>query len=98
MSDQPSRPAAATDRETKILGLSTAELAGVSVDELAGNKTAVTLVMHYYKQLSDENTSLRNDLNTLQTYVDGYMTARHDARTGAILSALSSRLFGAITR
>lgn len=73
-----------------ILGLSTSELAGLSVDELTGNKTAITMVMHYYKQLSDQNTSLRNDLNTLKTYVDGYRTVRHDARTGAILLAVSN--------
>jgi len=74
----------------KILGLSTSELAGVSVNELTGNKTAITMVMHYYKQLSDENTSLRNDLNTLKTYVDGYRTVRHDAKVGAILLAVSN--------
>lgn len=79
---------------TKILGLSTAELAGVSVDELIGNKTAITMVMHYYKQLSDENTSLRNDLNTLKTYVDGYRTVRHDAKVGAILLAASNVSIG----
>jgi hypothetical protein len=77
-------------RDTRILGLSTSELAGVSVEELTGNKTAVTMVMHYYKQLSDENSTLRNDLNTLKTYVDGYRTSRHDAKTGAILLALSN--------
>lgn len=80
--------------DTRILGLSTSELAGVSVDEVAGNKTAVTMVMHYYKQLSDENTSLRNDLNTLKTYVDGYRTAKQDARTGAVLLAVSNVSIG----
>ncbi|HEV8063164.1 MAG TPA: hypothetical protein VGP68_25005 [Gemmataceae bacterium] len=87
MADQPEQASATT---TTILGLSTSELAGLSVEELKGNKTAITMVMHYYKQLSDENTSLRNDLNTLKTYVDGYRTVRHDAKTGAILLAVSS--------
>lgn len=87
---EPNEAGTGTGRDTRILGLSTSELAGVSVDELAGNKTAVTMVMHYYKQLSDENSSLRNDLNTLKTYVDGYRTSRHDAKTGAILLAVSN--------
>lgn len=82
------------ERDTRILGLSTSELAGVSVDELTGNKTAVTMVMHYYKQMSDENSSLRNDLNTLKTYVDGYRAAKSDARTGAILLAISNISIG----
>ena len=84
----------APERDTRILGLSTSELAGVSVDELTGNKTAVTMVMHYYKQMSDENNSLRNDLNTLKTYVDGYRAAKSDARTGAILLSISNISIG----
>ena len=78
------------ERETHILGLSTSELAGLTVDELTNNKTAITMVIHYYKQLLDENTSLKNDLNTLSTYVGGYKTKKVDARTGAILLALSN--------
>ena len=35
-------------REGTILGLSTSELAGLSVEEVTGNKTAITMVMHYY--------------------------------------------------
>jgi hypothetical protein len=37
------------ERETRIHGLSTAQLAGLTVDELTDNKTAITMVMHYYK-------------------------------------------------
>jgi hypothetical protein len=37
-------------RDRQILGLSTDELAGLSVDELTGNKTAITMVMHYYEE------------------------------------------------
>lgn len=84
MPDQPDQKP-----DMHILGLSTAELAGVSVDEVVENKTAVTMVMHYYKQLVEENASLKNDLNTLRTYVDGYRTSRNDARIGGALSAMS---------
>jgi hypothetical protein len=90
MDEQVEKAILPSTQGTRILGLSTSELAGVSVEELTGNKTAITMVMHYYKQLSDENTSLRNDLNTLKTYVDGYRAAKKDARTGAILLAVSN--------
>lgn len=72
-------------REKQILGLSTDELAGLSVDELTGNKTAITMVMHYYRVLLDENSSLRNDLNTARTYVDGYSTKKTNSSIGAVL-------------
>lgn len=73
------------DAKKQILGLSTDELAGLSVDELTGNKTAITMVMHYYKVLLEENTSLRNDLNTAKSYVEGYGTKRTNATIGAVL-------------
>jgi hypothetical protein len=66
-----------------ILGLSTSDLAGLSVDEITGDKVAITMLMHYYKQLVDENSSLRNDLNTLRTYVDGYRAKKLNASVGA---------------
>jgi hypothetical protein len=72
-------------RDKQILGLSTDELAGLSVEELTGNKTAITMVMHYYKVLLDENSSLRNDLNTARTYVEGYGTKKTNSLIGAIL-------------
>ena len=76
--------------ENRILGLSTDELAGLSVDELLNNKTAMTMLMHYYKQLVDENKSLRNDSNTLKTYVDSYAKKKTNATVGAILLLLSN--------
>lgn len=81
-------------KELKILGFSTSNLAGLSVDELTNNKTAITMVMHYYEQLVEENNALKNDLNTLNTYVAGYREKKSNARTGAILLALSSMLIG----
>lgn len=80
---QEPRQAGARDRQ--ILGLSTDELAGLSVDELTGNKTAITMVMHYYKVLQEENVSLRNDLNTAKSYVEGYGTKKTNATIGAVL-------------
>jgi len=73
-----------------FLGFSTAELAGLSVDEIVGNKQAVTMVMHYYEQLSEENSALRNDLNTTKTYVAGYESKRTDVSMGASLQFMAS--------
>lgn len=77
-------------RDDRILGMSTSELAGVSVEEVTGNKVAVTMVMHYYKVISDENASLKNDLNTAQTYVAAYRASRRDSKIGAVLLAVSN--------
>jgi uncharacterized membrane protein YjjP (DUF1212 family) len=43
------------------------------------------MVMHYYKVLQEENVSLRNDLNTAKSYVEGYGTKKTNATIGAIL-------------
>lgn len=91
--DDQARKAAAT-KDRQILGLSTDELAGLSVDELTGNKTAITMVMHYYKILQDDNVSLRNDLNTAQGYVAGYATKKSNATIGAILLLLANVSIG----
>ncbi|MGE8450917.1 MAG: hypothetical protein ACN6OP_09945 [Pseudomonadales bacterium] len=77
-----------------FLGLSVDQLAGLSVDELKGNKVAITMLLHYYKQLGDENTGLKNERNTLSTYVDGYRQKKSDARIGAWLMALSNVFLG----
>lgn len=76
-----------------FLGVSTEELAGLSVDELVGNKQAVTMVLHYYKQLSEENASLKNDLNTAETYVSGYVQKRSDVSIGAWIQFVASVFF-----
>jgi hypothetical protein len=81
---------AQSPRDNRILGLSTDELAGLSVDELMSNKTAITMMMHYYKLLVDENNSLRNDANTLRTYVDSYSKKKTNASVGAVLLLISN--------
>ena len=52
------------------------------------------MVMHYYKQLLGENVSLKNDLNTVRTYVDGYRAKKTDSSVGAGLQFLSTLLVG----
>src|SRR4051812_20864863 len=83
-----------TSRDGNILGLSTSQLAGLSVDELEGNKVAITMMMHYYRQLVDENTTLRNETNTLKTYVTGYDNKRSNATIAAGLSMFSNLCIG----
>lgn len=77
-----------------ILGLSTDDLAGLSVDELEGNPTAIKMLLHYYAKMIDENRSLKNQANTLRTYVDAYTEKKSNSATGAILLALSNILIG----
>ncbi len=77
-----------------ILGLSTNELAGLSADELTGNATAIKMLLHYYRQLVDENTALKNDNNTLKTYVDAYGRQKSNSGTGVTLLAVSNISIG----
>jgi hypothetical protein len=77
-----------------MLGLPMENLAGVSVDEILNNKPALTMVMHYYKQLADENAALKNDLNTASTYVTGYDKKANDTSIAAWLQFLSSLCVG----
>jgi hypothetical protein len=90
--DRPAEPQPA--KIQSFLGISAAELAGVSVEELTNNKTAITMLVHYYKQFSDENASLKQDVNSLQTYFGGYREKTTNARIGAIMLALSNILIG----
>ncbi|MCX6564226.1 MAG: hypothetical protein NTU60_11590 [Candidatus Aminicenantes bacterium] len=90
---QPS-PAPIANQAESVLGLSAGDLAGLSVDEITGNKAVITMVMHYHKQLVDQNTSLKNDLNTLRTYVDGYRAKKLNASVGAGLQLLAAILIG----
>jgi hypothetical protein len=73
-----------------ILGLSTSQLAGLSVDELTGNPTAIKMLLHYYRLLVDDNTRFKNDNNTLKTYVDAYQQQKSNTATGGILLAVSN--------
>jgi hypothetical protein len=80
--------------DKSLLGLSTSELAGLSVDELVGNKTAITMLMHYYKQLVDANSALENQINTYRSYEAGYEKKKLRSSVGAILLVLSNVLIG----
>lgn len=78
------------DAGGSILGVSTTELAGLTVDELTGNASAIKMMLHYYKQLVDDNRTLRNEVNTLKTYVSAYDTTKSNSATGALLLAISN--------
>lgn len=80
-------------RNKQFLGISTSELAGLKVEEIVGNQQAVTMVMHYYGQLSDENSALKNDLNTAKTYFDEYQLKKPDVSIGAGLQFISTLVF-----
>ena len=92
MTGQPSETGGKSGKPSSVLGVSIGDIAGLSVDEVSKSKPALTMLMHYYGQLVDENTALKNDVNTLQTYVDGYRRVRQHANVGAVLLALGSIL------
>jgi|GEM_PF-1594954 len=69
-----------------LLGFSTDQLAGLTVDQIEGNRTAITMLLHYYKQLNDENQALRNQNNTYKTYIDAYSNKK-------LFSIISGALF-----
>lgn len=77
-----------------FLGISTSELAGLTVEEIVGNKQAVTMVMHYYTQLTEENNSLKNDINTAQTYISEYQLKKSDVSTGSALQFIATIFIG----
>lgn len=78
------------DISESILGLSTNELAGLSIDEITNNPTAIKMIMHYYKKLLDENATLRNDNNTYKTYIDAYNRIKSNTIIGTLLLSLSN--------
>ena len=90
--DTTGKDVATRTAEVQFLGIAASDLTGVSIDELTGNKTAITMLVHYYKQFSEENTSLKTDLTSLQTYVGGFKEKKVNARTGAILLTVSNVL------
>lgn len=79
-------------QEKSILGVSTTELAGLKADDLQNNKTAITMLIHYYRQLVDENNALKNERNTLNTYVEVYERKKIYSTIGSGLLALSNIL------
>ncbi len=79
-----------TNDVDSILGLSTDGLVGVSLEKLVGNETAVTMLLHYYKQLTEETLSLKTERNTYKRFVEAYERERSRGVVGAILLTLSN--------
>jgi hypothetical protein len=52
------------------------------------------MLMHYYKQLVEENATLKNDNNTLNTYMTAYDKQKANSATGAMLLALRNIIVG----
>lgn len=74
----------------ELLGLSTNDLAGLTVADITDNPVAVQMVLHYFKQLNAENLSLKNDVNTYRTYADAYEKKRVTSIAGGILAVISN--------
>lgn len=85
MADDPGTPPPPPDSGASMLGLPTDDIAGITVEKLINNETALTMMLHYYKILVAENNRLKNDNNTLKTYVDAYETKRSDSILSSLL-------------
>lgn len=75
---------------SSVLGVPTENLAGLSVDEVCGNKVAVTMVLHYYRLLVNQNAALRNQLNTANSYVDAFKSKKTRTTIAAFLFLTSN--------
>jgi hypothetical protein len=58
--------------------------------ELTGNETAIKMLLHYYRELLNDNNRLKNESNTLKTYVDAYDRNKSNSATGSILLGVSN--------
>jgi len=52
------------------------------------------MLLHYYRQLVDDNAGLKNDNNTLKTYADAYERQRNNSATAGLLLAVSNISIG----
>lgn len=84
----------AVPRGRDILGVATDELVGLTVSKLKGNETAITMMLHYYRQLVDANMALRNENNLYKTYSDAYNKKKLYSNVAAALSLLGSICIG----
>lgn len=73
-----------------ILGLSTGDLQSISVEQLQKNPTAITMLLHHYRKFQEENVGLKNEVNTLHTYVDAYKTKKLNASIGGPMLVVSN--------
>jgi hypothetical protein len=92
MAEKLPEPDTKSGKTQSVLGVEIGDIAGLSVDEVSKSKPALKMLMHYYHQLVEENSALKNDINTLQTYVAGYRKVRQHANVGAVLLALGGML------
>lgn len=79
---------------SQLLGLPTSEIAGLTVDEIINNKTAITMLLHYYKAMLDENQSLKNDINTLRGYYSGFERKLNDVFVSSFIGFLGNIFIG----
>ena len=81
------------DKES-FLGFSPGNFSEIGIKEIVGNEAAITMVMHYYKQLVDENKTLKNDINTYKTYASAFEKKESNSATSSILLLLSNICIG----
>jgi len=77
-----------------FLGFSPGTFSELGIKEIVGNEAAITMIMHYYKQLVDDNKTLKNDVNTYKTYAEAFGKKESNSATSSILLLLSNICIG----
>jgi hypothetical protein len=84
-----------------VLGLSTDAIGDVSLDELAGSRPALKMLLHKYGEYIDENRNLQKRIQSLETelqiyvsYRDGYKQKLVNAKVAALLNIVGVVLIG----
>lgn len=78
------------EHERSFLGFSTDKFTEVDIKEVVNNEAAIKMLMHYYKQLVDDNKTLKNDVNTYKTYADAYEKKTSNSSTSSFLFLASN--------
>lgn len=75
---------------SSILGVSTDALQQVSVAELCEDPIAIRMVLHYYRQLQNENVAQKTEINTLKIYVDAFNKKKQNTLVGGPVLLVSN--------
>lgn len=97
-SQDPANTGATEPDQTKvssILGVSTDALEQVSVAELCEDPVAIRMVLHYYRQLQNENSAQKSEINTLKVYVDAFKNKKQNSQIGGPMLLISNLVTGA---
>ena len=67
---------------------------GVTIDEITRNKTALKMLLHNYKKISNENEMLKQDLKRQATFERGLEKKNDDSKIAGFCSLISTIAVG----